>query len=105
MGKAIAEKCMNRSASPYRYVPLGHLALLGHHTGVAQIDSVTFGGLPAWLLWHLMYISRNPSWTRRVRLLVDWLLSTFLGPETGQLRLNTELQRQRVLEPTAGQHA
>jgi NADH dehydrogenase len=100
--RVIAERCMNQPTSPYRYTPLGHLALLGHNTGVAQVGPVIFGGLPAWILWHLVYVLRNPSWTRRIRLLVDWLLSAFLGPETGQLRLNTEPQSAAVPEPTAG---
>jgi NADH dehydrogenase len=100
VGKAIAMEYANRPAPPYRYTPLGHLALLGHYTGVARVGPVTFGGLPAWILWHLAYLQRNPSWPKRIRLVVDWLLSGILGRDTGQLRLGTGLpQRRRVLEP------
>lgn len=91
VGKEIANRCIHQPVFPYRYLPLGHLALLGHTTGVARVGPLTFEGLPAWILWHLVYLLRNPSWKRRIRLLVDWLLSGLLGPETGQLRLETEL--------------
>lgn len=100
VGKAIATEYARRPARPYRYMTLGHLALLGRYTGVAEVGPITFGGLPAWILWHLAYLLRNPSWAKRIRLVVDWLLSGILGRETGQLRLGSELpQRRGVLEP------
>jgi NADH dehydrogenase len=93
VGKEIANRCIHQPVLPYRYLPLGHLALLGHATGVARVGPLTFGGLPAWLLWHLVYLLRNPSWKKRIRLGVDWLLSGLLGPEAGQLRLETDLSQ------------
>ena len=97
-GKAIASEYASRPAPPYRYTTLGHLALLGHYTGVAKVGPIAFTGLAAWVFWHLVYLKRNPSWARRIRLVVDWLLSSILGRETGQLRLGTGLpQREKVL--------
>jgi NADH dehydrogenase len=100
VGEVIAEEYAGRPAPVYRYKILGHLALLGHYTGVAEVGPVAFGGFPAWILWHLAYLLRNPSWAKRIRLVVDWLLSGILGREIGQLRLETELmERRRVLQP------
>lgn len=100
VGETIAAEYMNRPTKPFRYLPLGHLALLGRFTGVAEIGPFAFGGFPAWLLWHLAYLQRNPSWAKRTRLVVDWLLSAIFGPETGQLRLGTGLpKRERVEAP------
>jgi len=99
VGKTIAMQYAGRTAKPYCYVPLGHLALLGRHTAVARVRAVTFTGLPAWVFWHIVYLGLNPSWSKRVRLVVDWLLSTLLGRETGQLRLDVGLpRRKKVLE-------
>jgi len=95
VGKAIAMEYAGRPAPPYRYTTLGHLALLGHHTGVAEVGPIAFTGLPAWISWHLAYLQRNPSWDKRVRLVVDWLLSAILGRETGQLRLGTGLTQRK----------
>ena len=100
LGKTIAAEYAKRPAMPYRYTTLGHLALLGHYTGVAELGPLTFDGILAWIFWHLVYLMRIPSWTKRIRLVVDWLLSGLLGRETGQLRLGMGLpQRKRVLEP------
>jgi NADH dehydrogenase len=99
VGKAIAMQYSGGRAEPYRYVTLGHLALLGRHTGVAKVGPIALTGLPAWLFWHLAYLSLNPSWNKRIRLVIDWLLAALLGRETGQLRLETGLpQRKEVLE-------
>ena len=99
VGKTIALQYAGSIAQPYRYLTRGHLALLGRRTGVARIGPITLTGLPAWLVWHIAYLSLNPSWNKRVRLVIDWLLSALLGRETGQLRLETGLQqRKRVLE-------
>ncbi len=98
VGQTIAMEYAGKPAPPYRYTMLGHLALLGSHTGVAQVGSMTFTGFPAWVFWHLVYLLRNPSWIKRIRLVTDWLLSSLLGRETGQLRLNTEQsQSERVM--------
>lgn len=100
VAQAIAMGLVGTPAPPYRYTSLGHLALLGRYTGVARVGSITFTGLPAWLLWHLAYLARNPSWNRRIRLVVDWFLSGILGRETGQLRLGSGLpQSKKLLEP------
>src|SRR5258706_6998813 len=100
VGEVIAEEYAGRPAPVYRYKILGHLALLGHYTGVAEVGPVAFGGFPAWILWHLAYLLRNPSWAKRIRLVVDWLLPSGRGRETGQFRLGTELtERRRGLQP------
>ncbi len=99
VGKTIATEYAKKPTHPYRYTTLGHLALLGRYTGVAELGPLTFDGPLAFLLWHLAYLYRNPSWTKRIRLLVDWLLSAILGREIGQLRLETEhLQHRSILE-------
>jgi NADH:ubiquinone reductase (H+-translocating) len=100
VGETIAAEYTKRPAQPYRYRTLGHLALLGHNTGVAEVGPLMFDGLPAFLLWHLVYLLRNPSWSKRIRLVVDWTLSSVVGRETGQLRLGTEQpEHSRVLDP------
>ncbi len=96
VGRTIAAQYLGRPVKAYRYRPLGHLALLGRFTGVAEIGPMAFGGFIAWLLWHLAYLQRIPSWPKRVELVTGWLLSAIFGPETGQLRLGTGLpQRER----------
>jgi len=88
VGKAIAAAMRGQEAPPFRFKPLGHLALLGNYTGVAEIGPFTFTGLPAWIMWHGYYILHIPSWRNRVHLVVDWLLSWLTGPDTTKLPLS-----------------
>ena len=88
VGKAIALALRGQEAPPFRFKPLGHLALLGNFTGVAEIGPFTFTGLTAWIMWHGYYLLHIPTWRNRVHLLVDWLLSWLTGPDTTKLPLN-----------------
>lgn len=90
IAQAIAAQCSGNVVEPYRYTTLGHLALLGHYMGVAEIGHLAFDGLTAWFLWHVVYLLRNPSWIKRIRLVVDWILTGILGREIGQLRLGNQ---------------
>jgi NADH dehydrogenase FAD-containing subunit len=87
VAEAIAAGLAGQETAPFRFRPLGHLALLGHGTGVARIGPFTLTGRLAWLLWHGYYVSHIPSWRNRLRLLADWLLTGVTGRETAQLPL------------------
>ena len=89
VARAIAAGLAGEEVPPFRFAPRGHLALLGHRTGVARVGRWTFGGLPAWLLWHGYYLSRIPSWRNRLRLAADWALAGVAGRDTGQLDLGS----------------
>jgi NADH dehydrogenase len=64
---------------PFRYRPVGELALVGRHAGVARVYGLNFSGLPAWLLWRAVYWAKMPSGVQRVRILLDWLLDFAFG--------------------------
>jgi NADH dehydrogenase len=91
VGRAIAAAIRGREAPPFRFTPLGHLALLGNYTGVAEIGPFTFSGLSAWVVWHAYYLQHIPSWRNRVHLLIGWLLSWLTGPDTTKLPLDPEM--------------
>jgi NADH dehydrogenase len=87
VAKAIAARLAGREAAVFRYKPLGHLAFLGHHTGVAEVGPFVFTGWPAWFVWHNAYLLRMPSWRNRINLVADWTLAGLLGRTTAQLPL------------------
>ncbi|MBF6611705.1 MAG: NAD(P)/FAD-dependent oxidoreductase [Chloroflexi bacterium] len=89
VGKAIAAAIRGEQSPPFHFKPLGHLALLGNYTGVAEVGPFTFTGPLAWIMWHGYYLWHVPSWRNRVHLLADWLLSWLTGPDTTKLPLNT----------------
>jgi NADH dehydrogenase len=66
---------------------LGKLASLGRRSAVAEVLGVKLSGLPAWLLWRAVYLSKFPGWERKVRILADWLLHTCLPRDITQVRI------------------
>ena len=89
VGRAIAADLRGQQAPPFMFKPLGHLALLGNYTGVAEIGPFTFTGPVAWIMWHGYYLGHIPSWRNRAHLLADWLLSWLTGPDTTKLPLDS----------------
>lgn len=90
VGQSIAATIRGQESRPFRFEPIGHLALLGNYTGVAEVGPFTFTGLLSWLMWHGYYLWHIPSWRNRVHLVADWLLSWLTGPDTTKLPLNPD---------------
>jgi len=89
VGRAIAASIKGRESPPFMFKPLGHLALLGNYTGVAELGPFMFTGPLAWIMWHGYYLLHIPSWRNRVHLMADWLLSWLTGPDTTKLPLGS----------------
>ena len=73
--------------------PLGMMAAIGRHNGVAEVLGVGFSGLPAWLLWRAYYLSQMPTLRRKLRLWVEWTWGMFFPADITHLRFtrSTEL--------------
>ncbi len=57
---------------PLTYRPIGELALVGRHAGVAEIYGWPFSGLLAWAMWRAVYLAKMPGLGQRARILLDW---------------------------------
>jgi NADH dehydrogenase len=73
---------------PFRFKGLGKMGSLGRRSAVAEVLGVKLSGFFAWWLWRTVYLSKMPSWRRRLKVAVSWTLDLFLPPELVQLRLN-----------------
>lgn len=79
VARNIVASLRGEEPKPFRYQPIGELALVGRHAGVARIYGFNFSGLAAWLLWRAVYWAKMPSGVQRVRILLDWLLDFAFG--------------------------
>jgi NADH dehydrogenase len=61
-----------RETRGFSYRPRGSMAAIGHLDGVADVFGVGLSGLPAWLAWRAFYLSQLPTFTRKLRLFVEW---------------------------------
>ena len=58
--------------------------MVGYQTACAELNlpwpvgkPIRFSGLPAWLLWRGIYLSKLPGLERKARVLIDWTVELF----------------------------
>ncbi|MBW0000785.1 MAG: NAD(P)/FAD-dependent oxidoreductase [Verrucomicrobia bacterium] len=79
VARNIAATLQGERPQPFRFQPLGELALVGKRTGVARLHNLHFSGLLAWAMWRAVYWAKMPDVRQRVRILLDWVLDLVLG--------------------------
>jgi NADH dehydrogenase len=88
-GKALAEillaRLERREAPPFRYAPQGELVSLGRHDAVAEVKGVRLTGLPAWVLWRAVYLTKLMGFRNRLSVALDWSFAYLYQRETVRL--------------------
>jgi len=69
----------------YRHKHAGSVASLGLYKGVAQVYGVKLKGFPAWFMHRTYHVSRVPTLSRKVQVLIGWTLALFFKRETVSL--------------------
>jgi NADH dehydrogenase len=64
---------------PFTFEPIGEVALVGRHAGVATLYGYRFSGVSAWAMWRAIYLAKMPSPAQRWRIVLDWLLDAVFG--------------------------
>ena len=57
---------------PFRYRDKGTLATIGRGKAVAQLGSLKFGGVVAWLLWVFIHVLFLVGFRNRLMVLIEW---------------------------------
>lgn len=70
------------STTPFTFVSKGTLMPVGDWYGVAKIGGITFGGRLAWWLRRTVYLWYMPSFLRKLRIVIDWTLHSFVFRHT-----------------------
>lgn len=60
--------------TPFRFTTLGQLATIGHRVGVANILGLRVSGFPAWCLWRAIYLAKLPTFEKKLRVALRWML-------------------------------
>ena len=76
---------------PFRFKALGQLCSIGGYQAVAEMFGVHISGFPAWVMWRGVYLLKLPTWSRRIKVALDWAwdvlfprdLSSFLNTDAG----------------------
>jgi NADH:ubiquinone reductase (H+-translocating) len=57
---------------PFRFKALGQLCSIGGYEAVAEMLGMRFSGFPAWVMWRGVYLFKLPTWSRRIKVALDW---------------------------------
>lgn len=85
LAKNITRKLRGQPLREYRHKNLGAVASLGMHKGVADILRLKVKGFPAWLFHRAHHLKTMPTFNRKVRILLDWFLSSLFRREVVSL--------------------
>jgi NADH:ubiquinone reductase (H+-translocating) len=85
VAKNIIRAIRGESPKPFVYSGLGSVAALGCRTAVAKVMGIKLSGLIAWWLYRTIYVMKMPSWSRRIRIILDWTVDLFMSREPVQL--------------------
>ncbi len=85
VGGNIVRSLRGEPLEPFRFTPIGELALVGRRTGVARVYGLNFSGLIAWAMWRAVYLAKMPGLGQQSRILTDWVLDVLFGREPAPL--------------------
>jgi len=85
----IAATLRGEQPKPFQYQPIGELAIVGRHRGVAQIKGMKFSGVVAWVMWRGIYLAKLPRLSKKVRVGIDWTLDMIFGRDISVLPTGT----------------
>ena len=81
LSKNIMTAIRGGTPKDYFHKNLGSVASLGIHKGVADTFNVKIKGYPAWMMHRAYHISRMPTFNRKVRIGLDWLVAALFRRE------------------------
>jgi NADH dehydrogenase len=85
LAQNIVAALRGKSVEDYVHKHVGSVAGLGIGKGVANVYGMKLRGWPAWLMHRAYHVSRVPTFNRKVRVCVDWLLAGFFRREAVSL--------------------
>jgi NADH dehydrogenase len=60
------------STRPFSFKALGQLCSIGGYQAVAEMFGMRTSGFVAWFLWRGVYLLKLPTWSRRIKVALDW---------------------------------
>lgn len=76
----------NQEKKKFEYQSKGQLAIIGKRTGIASFLGMNIHGLLAWILWRNVYLSKIPTWDKRIRVFLDWAVDIFFDRDIARLK-------------------
>jgi NADH:ubiquinone reductase (H+-translocating) len=71
---------------PFHFKPLGQLCSIGGHRAVAEMFGFRISGFLAWFIWRGVYLLKLPTWSRRIKVGLDWGWDILFPRDLGTFR-------------------
>lgn len=92
-GRQLADNLLRvlagKSTVPFSFKPLGQMCAIGGKSAVAEVFGRRVSGFVAWVLWRGVYLSKLPSFSRKVKVGFDWMWELFFSRDLVHLRGDT----------------
>jgi NADH dehydrogenase len=76
---------MQGEVRPFTYASIGGVCSLGRYKGVAEVRGFRFRGFLGWFLHRSYHLLAMPTWTRRVKIAMDWTVALLFPRDLAQL--------------------
>jgi len=76
---------------PFSFKALGQLCSIGGYSAVAEMFGMHFSGFLAWFMWRGVYLFKLPTWSRRLKVALDWSWDVLFPRDLSFLSTDTSL--------------
>lgn len=87
IGRNIVRGIEGREPKPAQFTGLGDAVSLGRRRAAGHFKGLAIHGLIGWVLWRVTLLAFMPTWDRRVRTVLDWILTPLFGRDVVNMRL------------------
>ncbi len=77
LGKNISRHISGEELEPFAYKTKGTLVSLGQWEAAGTIGTVNLYGKFAWFIWRTIYLFKFISWSKKIKIAVDWTIHLF----------------------------
>lgn len=83
-GKIVADNLkltfnQEKKLKKFNFHSLGIMAIIGNRVGIATIAGRNISGISAWLIWRAYYLSKIPTFGKKLKITVDWVTDSILA--------------------------
>ena len=76
------------ATQPFRFKAQGQLCSIGGYQAVAEIFGMHISGFLGWFLWRGVYLFKLPTWSRRIKVGLDWAWDVIFPRDLSFLNTN-----------------
>ncbi len=84
----LARVLRGEATAPFYFRPLGVLCAIGGHNAVAEVMGLRISGFLAWWMWRTVYLSKLPSFSRKVKVAMDWTWELFFSRDITSVKID-----------------